>query len=517
MFWKIITVLSGIITIISITGIYIYVKQTASFNKLIITILNNELLSDSSFNSYSGIRKDILEKIWKIKTDLRKYMNDVQVAYSQISSVSWQLSATLTENDAFTQKLFETTKEVTSFNELTKENVYFTTKEVRSILTLVEALNRNLEQMKATSIESHQIITNNINDIVRIVSVFDDIQTTTHSTMESIYTLENSSHKISNILQTVNEIADNTHLLSLNASIESARAGNAGLGFGLVAQEIRKLADNSKKAVEEIQQLITRIPLEINTVAQAAEQNLKNVEQSVAFSRNINDYLSQIKDSYKKVEDEVKNIAGISEEQFLVASNINETLNRMNEITGKSAEQYNIIYQAVEKQKQNVGEIHNLGENLIQSQKDLANLTKLDQDSCTTIPKTEVTAIAKLTIELLKEKILLNPELYTMDHKIHKEILEKFLSDNNQLEAIWTNDSDGHFIHSSPPNQIVNANVRDWFTAAIVGKEFVSDVYISAITHNPCVTVSLPIIDSANICTGVLGADLKLLSSISQF
>ncbi len=124
---------------------------------MIETILNNKSFSDSSFNSFSGIHKDILEKIWKTKTDLRKYINDVQVAYSQISSVSWQLSATLAENDAFTQKLFDTTKEVTVFNKLTHENVDVTTSEVRSILTLVETLNHYLEQMKATSMESHQI------------------------------------------------------------------------------------------------------------------------------------------------------------------------------------------------------------------------------------------------------------------------------------------------------------------------------------------------------------------------
>lgn len=515
MFWQIITIFFGFILIIGIVFSHIYLKKTRSFYQLILNIVNDEFNSSPSLNLYSGLRKDILERIWKTKTDLKKYINDINVSYSQISAVSWQLSATLVENNAFTQELFATTKEVTAINELSRENVHSTINEVRSILALVESLNHNLEQMNETSIESHKIITNNINDIAQIVSVFDDIQTTTRSTMESIHTLEHSSKKISNILQTVNNIANNTHLLSLNASIESARVGEAGLGFGLVAEEIRKLADNSKKAVGEIQQLITRIPLEINSVAQAAEQNLKNVEQSVACSRNINDYLNQIKDSYKQVENEIKDIASISEKQFSVASNINQTLTSMNEITNKSTEQFNIIYQAVEKQKQNVEEIQNLGEHLIQSQEELANLTKLDQDSLTTILKTEVTITAKTTIELLKEKILLVPEFFTMNHNVHEKLLEKFLSDNSQLEAIWTNDSEGRFIYSSPPAQIVNANVRNWFKVAIVGKEFVSDVYISAITHNPCVTVSLPIINSDNKCIGVLGADLKLSSSAS--
>ncbi len=78
--------------------------------------------------------------------------------------------------------------------------------------------------------------------------------------------------------------------------------------------------------------------------------------------------------------------------------------------------------------------------------------------------------MAELTSELLKEKILLNPQLYTMNNNIHKGILEKFLTENKALEAIWTNDSDGRFIYSRPPNQIINANVRAWFKAEIAEK-----------------------------------------------
>ena len=73
-----------------------------------------------------------------------------------------------------------------------------------------------------------------------------------------------------------------------------------------------------------------------------------------------------------------------------------------------------------------------------------------------------------------------------------------------------SNDAKGRFICSVPEAGIANAKIRDWFQKSIRGEEFCSKVYISAITKNPCITLSIPIINDDSVIAGVLGIDLKL-------
>lgn len=104
--------------------------------------------------------------------------------------------------------------------------------------------------------------------------------------INNIEVLEEKSRSIGKIIVTINEIAGQTNLLSLNASIEAARAGEAGKGFTVVAEEIKKLADQSMKAVKDIEALIKEIQLQTkNTVSIANEADSVVTEQEAAVNR----------------------------------------------------------------------------------------------------------------------------------------------------------------------------------------------------------------------------------------
>lgn len=104
------------------------------------------------------------------------------------------------------------------------------------------------------------------------------------------------------------------------------------------------------------------------------------------------------------------------------------------------------------------------------------------------------------------------PEFPAMQPEHHKKILDKVMANNKMIEAIWSNNQNGKFIYSNPAAGIANAKVRDWFKSSVQGNQYLSDVYISAITKNPCITISLPILDKGGEIMGVLGADLKFLT-----
>jgi len=90
--------------------------------------------------------------------------------------------------------------------------------------------------------------------------------------------------------------------------------------------------------------------------------------------------------------------------------------------------------------------------------------------------------------------------------KLLRELLEK----EDKLEAAWSNSADGRFVVSLPPAGIANANSRPWFKQAIAGHNFVSSIYVSAISSRPCITIAVPIRSAEDHIIGVIGVDLKL-------
>ncbi len=168
----------------------------------------------------------------------------------------------------------------------------------------------------------------------------------------NIKVLEDKSKSISKIIETINAIAEQTNLLSLNASIEAARAGEAGKGFTVVAEEIRKLADQSIEAVKNIEGLVKDIQVQTkSTVAIANEADsivteqeiaVANTEQSLReLSRNVEQLIGNvgmITDSIDNIDEAkagtlsaIENISAVSQQTAAAAISVNDTAAKQSE------------------------------------------------------------------------------------------------------------------------------------------------------------------------------------------
>jgi hypothetical protein len=98
--------------------------------------------------------------------------------------------------------------------------------------------------------------------------------------------------------------------------------------------------------------------------------------------------------------------------------------------------------------------------------------------------------------------------LKSFNSQKHEQVLGSFLKQHAELEAIYSNFSDGSFIYSQPPAGLANARARDWWKSAMSGEEYRSEVYISAITRQPCLTLAVSIPDDKGKPAGVLAVDL---------
>jgi methyl-accepting chemotaxis protein len=157
--------------------------------------------------------------------------------------------------------------------------------------------------------------------------------------------IEESSHKISDIISVIDEIARQTNLLALNAAVEAARAGEAGRGFAVVASEVRSLAQRSSQAAKDIKDLIT------NSSGQ--------VQEGVELVNKAGASLAQIVDSIKKVAEIVGEIASASAEQSTGIDQVNTALAHMDEVTQQNSalvEQNAAAAKALEQQSQAMDE-----------------------------------------------------------------------------------------------------------------------------------------------------------------
>jgi methyl-accepting chemotaxis protein len=139
------------------------------------------------------------------------------------------------------------------------------------------------------------------------------IRDTVAHSAQVIDTLGESSEKIGTIVQTINEIAEQTNLLALNAAIEAARAGEAGRGFAVVADEVRKLAERSAKATKEIESLISEIQHHTVNAVQAMEAGTKEVESQAKVVESTSEVFERIWTVVEEVKSGVEGIHSSTE------------------------------------------------------------------------------------------------------------------------------------------------------------------------------------------------------------
>ncbi len=189
------------------------------------------------------------------------------------------------------------------------------------------------------------------------IEKIDDIAKETEYNAEMMKKLGSSSDEIGQIVEVINEITNQTALLSLNAAIEAARAGEAGRGFAVVADEIRKLADKTAHSTDQIKNLISRNQTETKEAIDATLQSISTVEEGKKLIKTASDSLIEIAKSVSEASQMIEDVAAAAEEQ---ASTIDVMTDRVAKLTNdisKSAER-------IEKIKDNSYKISKTAEEL---------------------------------------------------------------------------------------------------------------------------------------------------------
>ncbi len=194
--------------------------------------------------------------------------------------------------------------------------------------------------------------------VTEVISAIDEVESRAGELHESMESLGSKAEEIGKVLIVIEDIADQTNLLALNAAIEAARAGEAGRGFAVVADEVRKLAEKTMQATSEVGAAVSSIQEGAKHNVKATQIAVQSVEKSTTLARQSGEALERIVTEADATADRVRSIAAAAEQQSAASEEINQATLEVSTISEQTDEEMSAASAAVE-------ELSLLAENLV--------------------------------------------------------------------------------------------------------------------------------------------------------
>ena len=243
---------------------------------------------------------------------LRQLIGKIKYAADNMASGSEQLSASAEEISR-------------GMNDQTSRSTQIATAAEQMSQTVVDVA-KNTSNIAQISMQAFDHARDGEGVVKRSVDEVQAIASTVAESSQVMQRLGESSGQIGDIVGVINDIADQTNLLALNAAIEAARAGEQGRGFAVVADEVRKLAERTTQATSQINSMISSIQSEVAHAGVAMNNATLQVESGVEFSRKTGDSLSNIVSSVNTLQSMIQQIASATEEMSSVSETISSDI-----------------------------------------------------------------------------------------------------------------------------------------------------------------------------------------------
>jgi methyl-accepting chemotaxis protein len=261
--------------------------------------------------------------IQHMATTLRELIGGIRDSVTQIASAAEELSAVTEQTSAgANSQKSETDQVATAMHEMS---------------ATVQEVARNAEQASQAANDADGQARLGDQVVAEVIVQIERLAAEVSRSSEAMHGLQQESDKIGSVMDVIKSVAEQTNLLALNAAIEAARAGEAGRGFAVVADEVRGLAQRTQKSTEEIEALIAGLQSGTQQVATVMRNSRNLTDSSVELTRKAGDSLGSITLAVSNIQSMNQQIAAAAEEQSAVAEEISRSILSVRDVSEQTA------------------------------------------------------------------------------------------------------------------------------------------------------------------------------------
>ncbi|MFF2753733.1 methyl-accepting chemotaxis protein [Psychrobacillus sp. NPDC058041] len=306
--------------------------------------------------------------------NLRTLIEQVSINSIHVASAAEELTASAEQTTQATDQIALSIQDIASGSDTQVQSANECSTAMQEMTIGIQQVAETSSSVSESAIETNKEANLGNESLQKVIHQMNTINTSVEDSASVIRRLGNLSNEIGNIIGVITGIADQTNLLALNAAIEAARAGEHGKGFAVVADEVRKLAEQSKESADQIAELINKIQVDTNQAVNVMEVGTQEVATGMQIVRETGEGFEKILRSIEQVTAQIQEVSAISEEMSASAEEVNASLEEMAHIAEHASSNTQNVASASEEQLASMEEITSSASSLSNMAEDLQAL-----------------------------------------------------------------------------------------------------------------------------------------------
>lgn len=381
---QIVIAIIGILILLAL--VYIIIDRLLKPLKKVVNVANQvangELIDVDLDTSKDEIGK-LTESIRTMVANLQHIILNIRNTSNHVSSAANQLTVHAGETYNSSTNIAQDMKLITQNAEASMTMTEETAAAMEETATGIQQIADSANTAAESSISASQASERGNQVVQQVIAQMELINDSVEQIGTTINGLHVNTKKISEIVSLITAIADQTNLLALNAAIEAARAGEHGKGFAVVADEVRRLAEQSSQSATEIYNLISSIQSDSNASITVMEKGKADVKVGMAFTNEVGEIFKEILTSSEEVASQIREISAASQQISASSEEVAASVNNIKQSAEQSAEFSSNVSKSTQEQLSTMQEVKDASSSLGKTAEELQGLVakfKLEND-----------------------------------------------------------------------------------------------------------------------------------------